>query len=96
MNTALEQLQTSLDGVDLQLAKVDTMTTHARNVTTANVGEPGQASVSGRPRRSPLVKVAAFGYGVRARGLRPARGATEHDVRDTIEQQRRAAKRGNG
>src|SRR3712207_7450494 len=35
-NTALGQVQVSLDGLNVQLAKIDTMTGHAQNVT-ANV-----------------------------------------------------------
>jgi uncharacterized protein YoxC len=36
VNTALTQMHTTLDGVNLQLARVDTITTHASHVT-ANV-----------------------------------------------------------
>ncbi|MFJ6197635.1 DUF948 domain-containing protein [Micromonospora sp. NPDC092111] len=92
VNTALEQVQTSLDGVNLQLAKVDTMTTHAQNVT-ANVAN--LATVVSAAAANPLVKVAAFGYGVRRAASARRTAETEREVRDTIKQQRRAAKRGN-
>lgn len=92
VNVALEQVQTSLDGVNLQLAKVDTMTTHAQNVT-ANVAN--LAAVVSAAAANPLVKVAAFGYGVRRAAAARRHAETEREVRDTIKQQRRAAKRGN-
>ena len=62
MNTALGQVQVSLDGVNVQLAKVDTMTTHAQNVTAsiANLVTVVSAAAA-----NPLVKVASFGYGLR-------------------------------
>ncbi|WP_433392736.1 DUF948 domain-containing protein [Micromonospora sp. KLBMP9576] len=91
VNTALEQVQTSLDGVNLQLAKVDTMTSHAQNVT-ANVAN--LATVVSAAAANPLVKVAAFGYGVRKAASTRRHAETEREVRDTIKQQRRAAKRG--
>ncbi|WP_278187591.1 DUF948 domain-containing protein [Micromonospora sp. R77] len=93
VNVALEQVQTSLDGVNLQLAKVDTMTTHAQNVT-ANVAN--LATVVSAAAANPLVKVAAFGYGVRRAASARRHAETEREVRDTIKSQRRAAKRGNG
>ncbi|BCL16929.1 DUF948 domain-containing protein [Micromonospora echinospora] len=92
VNTALTQVQTSLDGVNLQLAKVDTMTSHAQNVT-ANVAN--LATVVSAAAANPLVKVAAFGYGVRKAASARRHAETEREVRDTIKQQRRAAKRGD-
>jgi uncharacterized protein YoxC len=92
VNTALEQVQTSLDGVNLQLAKVDTMTTHAQNVT-ANVAN--LAAIISAAAANPLVKVAAFGYGVRRAAAARRHAETEREVRDAIKQRRRAAKRGD-
>ncbi|MGC4893540.1 DUF948 domain-containing protein [Micromonospora sp. DT31] len=92
VNVALEQVQTSLDGVNLQLAKVDTMTNHAQNVT-ANVAN--LATVVSAAAANPLVKITAFGYGVRRAASARRHAETEREVRDTIKQQRRAAKRGN-
>lgn len=90
VNTTLEQVQTSLDGVNLQLAKVDTMTTHAQNVT-ANVAN--LAAVVSAAAANPLVKVAAFGYGVRRAAAARRHAETEREVRDIIKQRRRAEKR---
>ncbi|NES13463.1 MULTISPECIES: DUF948 domain-containing protein [Micromonospora] len=92
VNTALEQVQTSLDGVNLQLAKVDTMTTHAQNVT-ANVAN--LAAVVSAAAANPLVKVAAFGYGVRKAAAARRHAEDEREARDIIKQRRRAAKRAN-
>ena len=91
VNVALTQVQTSLDGVNLQLAKIDTMTGHAQNVT-ANVAN--LATVVSAAAANPLVKVASFGYGVRRAATARRRAETEREVRDSIKQQRRAAKRG--
>ncbi|MEV1146588.1 DUF948 domain-containing protein [Micromonospora sp. NPDC049799] len=92
VNVALEQVQTSLDGVNLQLAKVDTMTSHAQNVT-ANIAN--LATVVSAAAANPLVKVAAFGYGVRRAAASRRHAETEREVRDVIKQQRRAARRVN-
>jgi ABC-type transporter Mla subunit MlaD len=91
VNTALGQVQTSLDGVNIQLAKIDTMTGHAQNVT-ANVSN--LATVVSAAVANPLVKVAAFGYGVRKAAAARRHAEEERDVRATLKQQRRAAKRG--
>lgn len=93
VNTALGQVHTSLDGVNLQLAKIDTMTGHAQNVT-ANVAN--LATVVSAAAANPLIKVAAFGFGVRKATAARRHAETEREVRDTIKQQRRAAKRANG
>lgn len=86
VNTALDQVQTSLDGVNLQLAKVDTMTNHAQSIT-ANVAN--LATIVSAAAASPLVKVAAFGYGVRRATAARRHAETEREVRDTIKQQQR-------
>ncbi|PWU44895.1 DUF948 domain-containing protein [Micromonospora globispora] len=92
VNTALEQVQTSLDGVNLQLAKVDTMTTHAQNVT-ANVAN--LAAVISAAAANPLVKVAAFGYGVRKAAAARRHAEDEREAADIIKQRRRADRRAN-
>ncbi|MEU8262774.1 DUF948 domain-containing protein [Micromonospora sp. NPDC048999] len=92
VNTALEQTQTTLDGVNLQLAKVDTMTTHAQNVT-ANVAN--LAAVVSAAAANPLVKVAAFGYGVRRAAAARRHAEHEREAQDIIKQRRRAEKRAN-
>jgi uncharacterized protein YoxC len=90
VNTALAQTHTTLDGVNLQLAKIDTITGHAQNVS-ANVAN--LATVVSAAAANPLVKVAAFGYGVRKAASARRHASEERDVRDTLKQQRRAAKR---
>ena len=89
MNTALTQTRTTLDGVNLQLTKIDTITGHAQNVS-ANVAN--LATVVSAAAANPLVKVAAFGYGVRKAAAARRGAAQEREVRDTLKQQRRAAK----
>jgi hypothetical protein len=93
VNTALTQVHTSLDGVNIQLAKIDTMTGHAQNVT-ANVAN--LATVVSAAAANPLVKVAAFGYGVRKAAAARRHADEDREVRATLKQQRRAAKRGEG
>ncbi|MEV4621983.1 DUF948 domain-containing protein [Asanoa sp. NPDC049573] len=90
VNVALSQVHTSLDGVNVQLAKIDTMTGHAQNVT-ANVAN--LATVVSAAAANPLVKVAAFGYGVRRAAAARRHADDEREVRATLKQQRRAAKR---
>lgn len=90
VNTALAQVHTSLDGVNIQLAKVDTMTGHVQNIT-ANVAN--LATVVSAAAANPLVKVAAFGYGVRRAASARQHAEQEREVRDTLKQQRRAARR---
>ncbi len=62
VNAALSQVQVSLDGVNTQLDRIDVISGHAQQVS----GNVAQLStiVSGVT-SSPLVKVAAFGYGIR-------------------------------
>ncbi len=69
VNTALRQVHVSLDGVNTQLARVDAITGHAAQVT-ANVAALSGAVTS--VATSPLVKVAAFGYGLRKAAARRA------------------------
>lgn len=90
VNTALGQVHTSLDGVNVQLAKVDTMTGHAQNVTAtvANL-----ATVVSAAAANPLVKVAAFGYGVRKATAARRHADEEREVRAVLKQQRKAARK---
>jgi uncharacterized protein YoxC len=89
VNTALGQMQTSLDGVNVQLAKIDTMTGHAQQVTgtVANLATVVSAAVA-----NPLVKVAAFGYGVRKAAITRRRADEEREVRTALREKRRAAR----
>ena len=89
VNEALGQVHTTLDGVNLQLAKVDTITGHAQSVT-ANVAN--LATVVAAAAANPLVKVAAFGYGVRRAASARRHADEEREVRTTLRQQRKAAR----
>src|SRR5437588_3782699 len=91
VNTALTQVHTSLDGVNLQLARLDTITAHAQTVT-ANVAN--LSTVVSAAAANPLVKVAAFSYGVRKAAAKRRRAEEEAEVRATIKEHRRAARRG--
>jgi uncharacterized protein YoxC len=89
VNAALGQVQVSLDGVNLQLAKVDTITEHAAHVT-ANVAN--LSTVVSAAAANPLIKVASFGYGLR-KAARARRHADEdREVRTAIKQRRKAAR----
>jgi uncharacterized protein YoxC len=90
VNTALGQVQTSLDGVNLQLARLDTITEHAQRVT-ANVAN--LSTIVAGAASNPLVKVAAFGYGVRKAASNRRRADEETQVRTEIKERRRAARR---
>lgn len=89
VNTALGQMHTSLDGVNTQLERIDVITGHAQQVS----GNVAQLStiVSGVT-SSPLVKAAAFGYGVR-RAVNARRSAdTEREVRGRVADEKRSAR----
>ncbi|MGH3663020.1 MAG: DUF948 domain-containing protein [Micromonosporaceae bacterium] len=87
VNTALTQVHESLEGVNLQLARIDTITGHAQQVTgtVANL-----ATVIGAASSSPLVKIAAFGYGVRKAARARRHAEEEREVRDRLKAERAA------
>jgi uncharacterized protein YoxC len=89
MNTAVGQMQICLDGVNVQLAKVDTMTSHAQNVTAsvANL-----ATIVSAAAANPLIKVASFGYGLRKAAAARRHAEDEREVRDTLKRRRKAAR----
>jgi uncharacterized protein YoxC len=91
VNTALGQVQTSLDGVNGQLARLDTITDHVQHVT-ANVAN--LSTVVAAAASNPLVKVAAFSYGVRSAASRRRRAGEEAEVRTEIKQRRRRHRAG--
>jgi uncharacterized protein YoxC len=91
VNEALVQVHTSLDGVNLQLARLDTITGHVQSVT-ANVAN--LATVVTAATANPMVKVAAFAYGVRKATAQRRHAEEERDVRETLKAQRKAARRG--
>jgi uncharacterized protein YoxC len=90
VNTALTQVHTTLDGVNLQLMRVDTITGHAANVT-ANVSN--LATVVTSAAANPLVKVAAFSYGVRKAANNRRKADEEAQVRGLLKEQQAAEKR---
>jgi hypothetical protein len=85
----VDQMQICLDGVNVQLAKVDTMTSHAQNVTAsvANL-----ATIVSAAAANPLIKVASFGYGLRKASAARRRAEDEREVRDTLKRRRKAAR----
>jgi len=85
VNIALGQVHTSLDGVNAQLVRIDTITGHAQQVTgtVANL-----ATVIGAASSSPLVKVAAFGYGIRKATKDRRHADEEREVRDRLRVER--------
>jgi uncharacterized protein YoxC len=86
VNTALGQFQTTLDGVNVQLARVDVMTQHVSSAT-ANVAN--LVNVVTATAANPLVKAAAFTYGVRkATGAR-RKADDEQAVRDELKARKR-------
>jgi uncharacterized protein YoxC len=86
VNTALTQVHTTLDGVNMQLARIDTITENVSHVS-ANVAN--LSTVVSAAAANPLVKVAAFGYGVRKAAANRRRDADEAEVREQLKQQRR-------
>jgi uncharacterized protein YoxC len=91
VNTALTQVHTSLDGVNLQLARLDTITGHAATVT-ANVAN--LSTVVSAAAANPLVKVAAFSYGVRKAAAKRRQADEDKEVRATLKERRRARRSG--
>lgn len=89
VNTALGQVHTTIDGVNLQLVKLDTMTGHISSVT-ANVAN--LTTVVAAAASNPLVKVAAFGYGVRKAAAARRHADEDREVRATLKQRRKDAR----
>jgi hypothetical protein len=75
--------------VNLQLAKVDTITGHAQNIS-ANVAN--LIAVVSAAAANPLVKVASFGYGLRKAAVARRHAEEEREVRTTLKQRRKAAR----
>jgi uncharacterized protein YoxC len=91
VNTALGQVQTSLDGVNLQLARLDSITENVQHVS-ANVAN--LSTVVTAAAANPLVKVAAFTYGVRNAAARRRHADEEAEVRAELKQRRRSPRPG--
>jgi uncharacterized protein YoxC len=86
VNTALGQVHTSLDGVNLQLARLDSITNNIQHISTnvANLSTVVSAAAA-----NPLVKVAAFGYGVRKAAANRRRADEDREVRTELKRRRR-------
>jgi uncharacterized protein YoxC len=91
VNTALGQVQTSLDGVNLQLARLDSITENVQHVS-ANVAN--LSTIVTAAAANPLVKVAAFTYGVRNAAARRRHADEEAEVRAELKQRRRSPRPG--
>lgn len=91
VNTALSQVHTTLDGVNTQLVRVDHIAESAQHVTTnvANLSTVVTAAAA-----SPLVKIAALGYGFRRATAKRRRSEEDARVRAELKRQRAARRRG--
>ena len=85
----LGEVTTSVVQVNGQLEKVDTITTNAATVSS-NVA--ALVSLFGATLGGPLIKVAAFSYGVRKAASRRQRADVERQVKATIKADKRAAR----
>lgn len=85
----LGEVTTSVVQVNGQLERIDTITSHAATVSGNVAAMVGlfSATLGG-----PLVKVAAFSYGVRRAASRRERADIERDVKATVKAKRKAAK----
>jgi uncharacterized protein YoxC len=92
VNAALSQVHTTLDGVNLQLERLDAITSHAQTVT-ANVANLSTVVTSAAS--SPLVRAASLTYGVRKALANRRKADEEAEVRARLKEQRRAARRGS-
>ena len=81
VNTALVKTHVTLDEVNAQLERVDTMTGHAQQVT-GNV--TNLTTLVSAAATNPLVKVAAFGFGVRRAAAKRRQDETEADIREAM------------
>ena len=91
VNEALGQMHTTLDGVNLQLERLDHITGHAQTVT-ANVAN--LSTVVSSAAASPLVRAASLTYGLRKALANRRKADEETEVRAKLKEQRRAARRG--
>jgi uncharacterized protein YoxC len=91
VNTALGQVHTSLDGINLQLVRLDNITENVQHVS-ANVAN--LTTVVSAAAANPLVKVAAFTYGVRSAAAKRRHADEEAEVRAELKRRRRAPRHG--
>ncbi len=90
VHVSVDGVNETLVGVNGQLAKVDTMTDHVQQVTT-NVS--ALSSLFAATLGGPLVKAAAFTYGIRQAAAARKRSDVEREVKRTMKTQRRARHR---
>jgi uncharacterized protein YoxC len=90
VNTALVQVHTSLDGVNLQMQRLDVITNNVQHISTsvANLSTVVSAAAA-----NPLVKVAAFGYGVRKAAANRRQADEDKAVRAELRRQRKTRRR---
>jgi uncharacterized protein YoxC len=87
VNTVLGQVHTSLEAVNVELARVDVIATNVQHVSAnvANLSTVVSAAIA-----NPLVKVAAFTYGVRKAATKRRKIDEDRAVRDELKRRRRA------
>ena len=90
-NVALGQVHTTLDEVNLELTRVSTITENVVHLSSnvANLSTVVTTAVS-----NPIVKVAAFGYGVRKAAADRRKAHDETEVRRELKERRKASRRG--
>ena len=91
VHVSVDGVNETLVGVNGQLAKVDTMTDHVQQVTT-NVS--ALTSLFAATLANPMVKVAAFTYGVRKAAAARQRSDVEREVRTSMKARRARHRRG--
>ena len=85
----LGEVTTSVVQVNGQLEKVDTITSNAATVSS-NVA--ALVSLFGATLGGPLIKVAAFSYGVRRAAARKTKSDVEREVKSAMKADRQAAR----
>jgi uncharacterized protein YoxC len=85
----VDEVNTVLAHVNVELAKVETIT---NNVEAMSTNVAALTSLFAATLGGPVVKVAAFSYGVRRAAARRARGEFEAQVRDQLRAERAASK----
>jgi len=85
----LGEVTTSVVQVNGQLEKVDTITT---NVATVSSNVAALVALFGATMGGPLIKVAAFSYGVRKAAGRRHKGDIEREVKAAVKADQKAAR----
>jgi uncharacterized protein YoxC len=93
VNSAVTQLHTTLDGVNAQLDRLDTISGHAEQITGAAARV---STIVAGASESPLVKAAAFGYGVRKSIGARRHAAADRQVRGRLAGERRKTRKARG